>query len=719
LAELYFNTSNALSFYDYTGAYNLQLVTTQVFRDPSACYHIVVALDTTNATAANRVKIYVNGAQVTALSTATYPSQNYQGYVNNNIAHYTSSYNGSTDLYDGYLTEVNFIDGQALTPSSFGSTNTLTGVWQPARYAGSYGTNGFYLPFTDNSALTTSSNVGLGKDFSGNGNYWTTNNISITAGVTYDSMTDVPTLTSATAANFCVMNPLDKGSNVAISNGNLTLAPTTTTDCIRATFGLPSSGQWYWEVTVTAIGSGGNIGVATQSSSLSSGGSLTGVLSQYTGYYSINSWSNNGSYTSWTTGDVIAVAVNTGTGAITFYKNGTSLGVIPTTLSSSSVYFPFIQGTSSTYNVNFGQRPFAYTPPTGYVALNTYNIPTSTIVKGNTVMDVNLWAGTGASLNVVNAAGFKPDLVWGKSRSNAYEHALFDSVRGANKQLASNSTAAEVTQTQGLLSFNSNGFTLGTSSDSTVNNAGSGQTYVGWQWQAGQGSSSSNTNGSITSTVSVNASAGFSVVTYTGTGGAPKTVGHGLGVAPSFIVVKQRNAVDNWVCYHSSLGATQYIYLNVTNAAGTASTMWDNTAPTSSVFTLGSNAATNGNGTTMVAYCWTPIAGYSAFGSLTGNGSADGPMVYTGFQPRFLMIKRTDSTADWFLYDTARSTYNVSNLVLFPNSSSAEATGTLSGIDILSNGFKIRGTGADINASGGSYIYMAFATSPFRNSLAR
>ena len=710
-----FGSNDTLNLYVITfGLTQYQINTTQVFRDPSAWYHIVAVVDTTQATASNRLKLYVNGAQITSFSTANYPALNdlftaNNGAYPNNIARL--AYDG-TRFFDGYLAEFNMVDGQALTPSSFGSTNTLTGVWQPARYAGTYGTNGFYLPFTDNSALTTSSNVGLGKDFSGNGNYWTTNNISITAGVTYDSMTDVPTLTSATAANFCVMNPLDKGSNVAISNGNLTLAPTSAPDCIRATFGLPSTGQWYWEVTVTAIGLGGNIGVATQSSSLSAGGALTGVLSQYTGYYSINGWANNGAYTAWTTGDVIAVAVNTGTGTITFYKNGTSLGAIPTTLSSSSVYFPFIQGTNSTYNVNFGQRPFSYTPPTGFVALNTFNLPTSTILKGNKVMDATTYTGTLLSNAITNSASFKPDLVWLKSRSAATDNELTDSVRGVTKSITSNSTAAEATDVQGLTAFNTNGFTVGTNTN--YNNLAA--TYVAWQWQAGQGSTSSNTNGTITSTVSVNASAGFSVVTFTEPASGVVTVGHGLGVAPSLIIAKARGTTSSWPVYHASVGNGAYLLLNATNATTTDANAWNSTSPTSLVFSVGTSF--NGLGT-MVAYCWTPIAGYSAFGSYTGNGSADGPFVYTGFRPKYLLIKSSSSAQSWEIRDSTREPYNDGDrTVLWADLSNAEVVDAFP-IDFLSNGFKARSAGSGTNSSGVTYIYMAFAENPFKNALAR
>jgi hypothetical protein len=332
------------------------------------------------------------------------------------------------------------------------------------------------------------------------------------------------------------------------------------------------------------------------------------------------------------------------------------------------------------------------------------------IINGSKVMQAVLYTGTGATQTI--AVGFQPDLVWIKSRSAATDNKLTDSVRGATKALISNSTGAETTDTNGITAFTSNGFTLG--SDSVYNT--NGATYVAWCWQAGQGSSSSNTNGTITSTVSVNASAGFSVVTWTGTG-ANATVGHGLGVAPQLIINKPRNAADNWVSWHTSLGALGYIYLNLTNASNSLAAMWNSTLPTSSVFSVGTNSNINSSAQTMVSYCWTPIVGFSAFGSYTGNGSTDGPFVYTGFTPKFILVKRTDTTANWRILDTSRDIYNVEQYELYPNLSNAE--GTFSALDGLSNGFKIRTSDAAYNASGGTYIYAAFASNPFKNSLAR
>jgi hypothetical protein len=336
-------------------------------------------------------------------------------------------------------------------------------------------------------------------------------------------------------------------------------------------------------------------------------------------------------------------------------------------------------------------------------------------------MDATLYTGTGASLSVTNTASFKPDLVWVKSRSAATDHAWYDSVRGTTKQLESNTTTAETTEATGLTAFGSAGFTVGALAQMNTSAA----TYVGWQWQAGQGSSSSNTNGSITSTVSVNASAGFSVVTYTGTG-ANATVGHGLGVAPQFIIVKQRSSTNGWLVGNSFLltpnanAWINYLQLQTTDAGAGATVVWNSTAPTSSVFSIGTANGTNQSGQTYVAYCWTPIAGYSAFGSYTGNGSADGTFVYLGFRPKLIIIKNTTTAGtNWFTHDTSRALYNADQLVLLPNDSTAELNNSAYALDELSNGFKIRTTDQQLNGSGQNFIYMAWAENPFKNALAR
>jgi hypothetical protein len=701
-------------------AASTSLITTQVFRDPSAWYHLVLSIDTTQATASNRVKLYVNGSQITAFGTANYPSQNaLSQFTLNNGNNKIASQDNNANYFDGYLTEVNFIDGQALTPSSFGETDLITGVWKPKAFSGTYGTNGFELQFTDNSAATAAA---IGKDSSGNGNNWTPNNISVTAGVTYDSMTDVPTLTSATASNFAVLNPLFN-STPTLSAGNLNHSVSSTSNPVAAaTIGV-SSGKWYWEVDITSsLNIIGIIGSSDTRSLLFVGGSAT----SYSYYSNTGVKYNNSSATSYgasfTTNDVMGVALDLTAGTLTFYKNGVSQGTAFSGLSGT--FFPACgnDGVSSSLSFNFGQRPFSYAPPTGFVALNTFNLPTSTIVKGNTVMDATLWTGTGSNPQVItNAAGFKPDLVWLKSRSAAFYNQLADSIRGANKSLYSNTTDPEDTNAiNGYQTvFSSNGFsvTAGSNSGAAVN--GSGTTYVGWQWQAGQGTTSSNTNGTITSTVSVNASAGFSVVSFAVPATTSSyTIGHGLGVAPSLIFVKGRDKVDSWVIYHSSVSTntSSYLVLNSTSATLSLANMWGTALPTSSVFGITANT-TIANNQNVIAYCWSEIAGFSKFGSYTGNGSADGTFVYLGFRPKFVLIKRTDTTSDWRTIDTSRDTFNGAKAILYPNLTDAEASVEIE--DILSNGFKLRINNAGINGSGGTYIYMAYAENPFKNALAR
>ena len=733
--EIRFESDDTLRIVGFAaGTKILDRSTVAVYRDPSAYYHVVISCDTANGTAANRQLFYVNGVQVTSITNTTLSSLNDNTRFNSTAVHYIN-FSGAASAYgDNYAAEHNWIDGQALTPSSFGSFNSTTGVWQPAQYTGTYGTNGFYLPFTDNSALTTSSNVGLGKDFSGNGNYWTTNNISITAGVTYDSMTDVPTLTSSTAANFAVMNPVTP-NNFTLTNGNLSVfKPNVGAQSYnsRSTIAV-NSGKWYVEFTVVGAitGAGAPMLGITNPANSSNAANLTSFSNTFV-YYGFNGFLyNNGSGAAYgaTYGanDVIGMALDLNAGTLTFYKNNVSQGVATSSIAGQTFIMLVNddQGLNSwTVAVNYGQCPFTYTPPTGFVALNTYNLPDSTIKQGNKVMDATLWAGNNASPQAItNAGSFQPDLVWVKSRTTSgYWNVLFDSVRGAGNQLSSNQTDAElasVANVAGKVSaFNTNGFNLTTGLVSTNSVNASANNYVGWQWQAGAGSSSSNTNGTITSTVSVNASAGFSVVTwaYNSSGG---TIGHGLGVAPQLIIQKDRtNGTYNWDVYHASLGATQRISLNSTNATQ-SQIVWNNTAPTSSVFSSGASWYTNADA--IVSYCWTPIAGYSAFGSYTGNGSADGPFVYTGMRTRWVMIKRTDTAGtNWNVYDTSRDPYNVELNYLAPNLSDAEnATGTSATLDGLSNGIKIRNSGSFINASGGTYIYAAFAENPTKYALAR
>ena len=706
--------------------------TTAVFRDPSAWYHIMFVIDTTQSTSTNRVLLYVNNVLQTV--TATAPALNassqfaYAG-ANNKVG--VSGLSG-TDYFDGYLTEVNFIDGQALTPSSFGETDGATGVWKPKKYLGTYGTNGFYLNFSDNSNNTAAT---IGKDYSGNGNNWTPNNISVTAGATYDSMLDVPTNLDdgvTGRGNYAVLNPVS-GTVVSLTNANLQATYASTWQTVPATMAIPSSGKWYWEVLATAIGTpAAQIGIATVATPL---GTYFGVYSTGYAYQSNtgNKMTNNVATAygaTYATNDVVGVAFDSDTLALTFYKNGVSQGAAYTV--SAGEYIPVIALNGATAGVaaNFGQRPFAYTPPTGFKALNTQNLPDATIKKGNQYFDILTWSGDSTNNRSITGLNFSPDFAWVKSRSYAGQsHHFVDNVRGVGtgimRTLYSNQTVAEETTTSaatltfgGIKSLDANGITTvaGTNGANPYAQTNqSPQTYVGWHWNAG-GSTVTNTSGTISAQVRANATAGFSVVTYTGTG-ANATVGHGLGVAPKMIMVKTRSAVDGWGVYHASLTNTQALLLESTAAVATSATYWNSTSPTSSVFSVGTWSRSNASAATYVAYCFAEVAGYSKFGSYTGNGSADGSFVYLGFRPRWVMFKRTDTTSNWLIIDSVRGSYNADKNRLFPNLSNAEDTSE--NFDFLSNGFKLRDSAGSMNASGGTYIFAAFAENPFKHSLAR
>ena len=727
-----FSPTDTLELFDFNFSFAFQLITSQVFRDPSAWYHIVLSVDTTQATASNRIKLYVNGVQVTAFGTATYPTQNYNTYTNTTNpatlgAIWTST---AVTFFDGYMTEVNFVNAQQLTPSSFGETNAQTGVWSPIAYSGSYGTNGFYLNFSDNSNTTAAT---LGKDYSGNGNNWTPNNFSVTAGVGNDSLVDVPTpygvdtgVGGTVRGNYCTMNPLQL--NLAtLSNGNLTYVADSASNnhACGSTLGV-SSGKYYWEITVTSITTYLGIGIASASDlgTLVRNNSPIGFSAQSYSVFESGVKCNNSTtsayQTGFVTGNVVGVAFDATNGKIWFGRNnvfpnsgdpaaGTNAAF---TSIPADTYLPALSGLSVTMDANFGQRPFAYTAPSGFKALCTQNLPTPTIgattaTQAGKFFNPVLYTGTGSARSVTGI-GFQPDWVWTKERSSTSGHYLTDAVRGNTKILTAELTDAEVTSSNAVTSFDSDGFSVGT--DAGINQ--NGITYVGWNWKA-NGAGSSNTSGQITSTVSANTTSGFSIVTFTADG-TTKTVGHGLGVAPKLYFVKQRNLTGGpWYAFTTVIdGSLDYLILNATDAAANSSY----TAPTSTVIEYNDDVLT-----TQVAYCFAEVAGYSKIGSYTGNGSADGPFVFTGMRPAFLMIKRTDTAGfPWVIIDATRNTYNPENLELYPNTSGAEGNGGTTYIeDFLSNGFKIRQTDGTWNASGGTYIYMAIAQNPFKYSLAR
>jgi hypothetical protein len=746
--RIYFDSNNTLFYQWNDGASNLlYLQPTQVFRDPSAWYHIVVSTDTTQATASNRVKFYINGVQVTALTSTTYPTQNSTSYLNRNSTTLNLGRTTTAAFYlDGYLTEVNFIDGQALDPSDFGNYNATTGVWQPVAYAGTYGTNGFYLPFSDATNTTT-----LVADSSGNGNDWTPNNISLTSGVTYDSMTDTPTI-YAGGGNYAVLNPLFKPSGTnppTFSEGNLKAAPNA--GAYQNTFSTigASSGKWYAELLCGGTPNSANYFGVSSAEEVNYLAANAGLIGNTSTGYSIRmdtgdkrTNSVNTSYgTGFVNGDIMQFALDLDNSKVYFGKNGTWFASGDPVAGTNAAFTGFsgtffiggalYSGGFSSAIFNFGQRPFAYTPPTGFLPLHTGNLPDSAIVDGSQYFNAVLYTGAsagGTTSQNITGVGFQPDFLWIKARSNAGSNCLADVVRGGNKQLFSNLTNAEQTDSNIITSLNADGFTVGNNSTGTGSTNQDGYTYASWNWKA-NGAGVSNTDGSITSTVSANPTSGFSIVTYTGNyngSSGTGTLGHGLNTTPSLIIIKNRDSAYDWAVGHSSVGWTQAGSLNLPNTFGTSS-YFNSTAPTASVFSVGQSNITNQNLSSHVAYCFAEVEGYSKTGKWQNNNSTDGAFVYLGFRPRFILLKNYDNAESWYIWDSVRQTYNVpppSNNWLSPRLPNSEAANsvTTAAIDGLSNGFKIRTTNpasGEVSFGTRNYIYMAFAENPFKNALAR
>lgn len=706
-----FETDNSIKVRFYT---NTDVFTTSaVLRDVAGWYHLVLVVDTTQSTANDRIKIYVNGVQA-AKGSGTAPTLNADLAVNDSVLHTLGSSAitvGSATL-DGYMADVNFIDGQALTADDFGQIDATTGEWSPKKYSGTYGTNGFYLPFNGNA-----------NDDSGNGNNWTENNLAST-----DYMIDTPT------NNFAVLNAVGGGISETLSEGNLSVT-TPNAGNTTATIGV-TSGKWYWEGRLKndnyySVGLTNEAGAASTVSMSASGSNSVGY------------WSGGGIYdesglvatvASYGTADVVASALDMDSGNIKFYKNNSLIYTYTFGSSGAGTTFPvafpavnsggFIGRATDT---NFGADSsfagnktrqgntdangigdFYYTPPTGYLALCTDNLPAPAIEQPETQFNVVTYTGNGGTQSITGV-GFQPDFVWAKLRTTSSYHRLHDVVRGSDNTLASNVVDAEVAG-NGIVSFDSDGFTM--DSGTNINQP---YPYVAWCWKAG-GTAVSNTDGSITSQVSANVDAGFSIVGYTGDGGTgDATVGHGLTKAPELIIHKNRDSAANWpVTYTIVDGTNDYLYLNLTNSYGNAT----QPSPTSSVFYIQSSAGQRNNTENYIQYCFHSVEGFSKFGSYTGNGSADGPFIYTGFRPAFVLVKSSSLAGSyWHIMDAKRNEYNVADKLLYPNVADAEGTGLQK--DFLSNGFKIRSTATWANGSGQTYIYMAFAEAPFKNAVAR
>ena len=730
-------------------------------RDFSAWYHATIVIDTTQSTADDRQKFYLNGVQQTkgnAGSNNPNQNDNYEYLTNSSWTYYIGKRATNDHNFDGYMAEINFVQGQALEPTQFGFTDPVTNIWLPKRYEGTYGTNGFYLDFSDNS-----STAALGIDKSPNGNDWTTSNFSVSAGEGNDSLEDTPT------NNFCTLNTLfmNGTESADCSNGNLDFTADNNYQEVDGTMSV-KTGKWYWEVKPTSNPSNSapqNFGITRGTGKGEN--SYVGYDNNSNGYgYSYDQTGNvvgggsgdgvvNGAtlatgQTTFTQNDIIGVAVDIPNGYLIFYKNGSHLYTISGI--NSHDWFPaFSAYASGTFSVNFGQRPFSYTPPVGHKSLCSANLPPNvpSIINPQKHFECLTYTGTatGSGTQTISDLEFAPDFVWIKSRAIGYSHLLVDTVRGASKGLLTESTDVEETSNQyGMItSFGSNGFTMTRGSSDGGKCCENTQTYVAWNWKAGGSSNTFNvdgtgyasasaagiTEGSISLTgASINKTSRFSIVTYTGNSTDGATVGHGLGVEPSFVLIKSRNlgtvgtAGAHWSVSHQSLtgglnggSSAKKVFLSLTNGEtgnshGTVSAASSTTVTFKDGTGNSDDAHVNNSSGNYVMYSWAEVPGYSKFGRYYGNQNADGSFVFLGFRPALVITKGTWG-GNWNMYDNSRNSFNVANKTLYPNLSNAESTESSSGnqVDLLSNGFKLRGSNIDTNHSA-DFIYLAFAEQP-------
>ena len=716
------STNNVVNFEQYYAKYDAYSVTTEgAYRDPSAWYHFVITWDSNNSTVDDRRILWINGERIPSPTDVL--GWNNPVPLGKDSPFYDSArtfYVGgqSTKYFQGYIAEFHAVNGTALDETSFGEYDD-NGVWRPIQYSGSHGSEGFYLKF-DPSATN-----GIGHDHSGNGNHFTASGFS-TSGSGSDVFTDTPT-TNESLFNF---NQIRWGNGYSLSWGQ---------NAWREFYGGSNGMGWGHFQTINGNSSGKycwasksyteyigaclhGVGKYPNSTNTSNGANVpyprfqlqtngnfghTGLTAtpSYTNPVASSQSSNPGYFYCWFAWDIDAgklwvrssstdsfpgwsgdPAAGTGAQVTNLYPNpGEDWGHF--------IYQNALGG--SFYGYSFSGNHFSNFVPDGFTYLNASAAGELAINNPGKHFKAVTYTGTSAS-NSITGVGFQPDLVWVKRRDSANSHALFDVVRGAGKRISSNESTAEIDNTANFTSFDSDGFSVASNGGETNL---SGATYVAWCWKAG-GAGVSNTAGTIPSTVSANPDAGFSIVTYDSN--PTGTVGHGLGVAPDLVIEKKRDVAASWLVTTTVIdGSVDFLYLNATNGAGAAAI----TAPTSTIFTP------NASSDSMVAYCFASVEGYSKFATYIGNGSTDGPYVYLGFKPSLLIIKRTNSTENWLMFDNARETYNPTDDAVWANLSNAESA-NYTPQDFTANGFKIRTSSTSTNGSGSTYMFMAFAESP-------
>ena len=701
----------------------------RIYTDTNAWYHVVMQLDTTQSTASNRVKIYVNGNQDTTFS-GSYPSQNYDDYWS--FGNWRiGDYGGDYGYYYGsrfMIADIYLLDGQSLDPTYFAFTETQTGIWTPKDYTGAFGDHGFHLEFKDDSAATATT---MGKDTSGNANNFTPSNFSA-SGDGKSIKTDTPTNNKPIING--LLNWTYDANGDTLREGNLKLTGSQGWKNI-STFRIDGTEKLYYEFVNTTAAGWQCLGILVITK-----GDLRNLSSALTdsrvyGFASTQATYFGGSYTStsdvpsWSTNDVMSIKYEKG--ILRLYKNGALATAAATGIDQTKEIYAYIANDNASTPVGyvrFDKDSWTQSANAGvdytWQLSETGLVSNPTLIRPQRHFDTVTFTGNGSTGQSITSLEFQPDLIWLKNRSATNNHAMVNSVVGRAKGLYPDSNSAEFNSSTGrdVASFDISGFTVGEPEQaSSTNNNGSN--IVAWCWKAGGSSTVTNNDGNNTSQVSVNAEAGFSILTYTGNGtnNSNITMGHGLGKKPGWVIIKNRDSTADFVTWITGIGGSaddnqKNLGLNVTSQAGQNSDQFRYTD--SSVIAVRSTDSTNGkvnkNGDNYVAFCWIEIPGYSKFGSYTGNGSTDGPMVDLGFRPAYILLKRADGGAPWRIFDNKRpdiSEYNNNTYRLHADDTTVEAT-SIPYMDFLSNGFKIKDNGSYINGSGNDYVYATFAAQP-------